>query len=127
LKWLPMPSARIYRFPRAFRGRPVPSRPAPARTAARRYPSPAAGGFTLLLFLTIPAAFLYLSGAAGVARHDSLYAALLAAVWGFYFIHDKLLRIRVLGPLLVRAGRLLLLAGVAGFVGGIYWLIFSKG
>jgi hypothetical protein len=68
------------------------------RTAARQYPRPAGGGFTLLFFLTVPAAFLYLSGAAGVARHDTLYAALLAAVWSFYFIHDKLLRIRVFGP-----------------------------
>lgn len=81
----------------------------------------------MLLFVTIPAAFLYLSGAAHVARHDGLCMVLLAAVWGFYFLHDKLLQLRVLGPLLVRAGRLLLLAGLAGFFGCIYWLIFRNG
>ncbi len=80
----------------------------------------------MLLLVTIPAAFLYLTGAVNVARHDTLYTALLAAVWGFYFIHDKLLRIRVLGPLLIGAGRLLLFLGIAGFFGGIYWLILAR-
>jgi len=61
-----------------------------------------------------------------MARHDSRYAALLAMVWGAYFTSDKLLGTR-LGPLLVRAGRLLLLAGVVSFFGGVYWLILAHG
>jgi len=75
--------------------------------------------------LTIPAAFLYLSGAVDVARHDTLYASLLAVVWGLYFFNDKLLQTR-LGPPLIRAGRFLLFSGVAGFFGGIYWLILGQ-
>ena len=119
-------TAKIYRFPKPLRRRPVP--PAPLRYAARPDSRPNAGGFSLLFFLTIPAAALYLSGAVNVARHDTLYTALLAALWGLYFLHPPLLRLPVVGPLLVRAGRLLLLAGVAGFFGGIYWLIlFSHG
>jgi hypothetical protein len=42
-------------------------------------------------------------------------------------VYPLLLRVRVLGPLLIGAGRLLLLAGVFGFFGGIYWLIFRNG
>lgn len=115
--------AKIISFPRAARRRP----PAPVLYAARPYSRPDAGGFTLLFCLTIPAVFLYMSGAVNVARHDRLYASLLAVVWGLYFFHDKLLQTR-LGPALVRIGRLLLFAGVAGFFGGIYWLIlFSNG
>ena len=79
-----------------------------------------------MLCVTIPVTFLYLSGAVDVARHDAIYASLLAAVWGVYFVQDKLLRTR-LGPLLVRVGQLLVLAGVAGFFGGIYWLILASG
>ncbi|HWG42674.1 MAG TPA: hypothetical protein VN688_07800 [Gemmataceae bacterium] len=111
-----MSSAKIYHFPRSARRRPV---PLPVRYAARPYSRPGASGFALLLMVTLVAAFLYLSGAADVARHDVLYAALLAAVWGLYFMNDKLLRTRV-GSLLARVGQFLLLAG---FFGGIYWLI----
>ena len=118
--------AKIIHFPRAARRRLVPQLPAPGRYASGRYPRSNAGGFALLFFSTIMAAFLYLSGAANVVRHDVLYAALLAAVWGVYFSSDKLLRTR-LGPLLMQAGRLLVLAGIAGFFGGIYWLILTHG
>lgn len=121
-----MPSARIYRFPLSARRRPVPplsSTAAPVRYIIRRT-STATGGFTLLFLLTLPAAFLYLSGVAGLSRHDACYAALLAAVWGGYFLHERLLRSR-LGPLLTWAGRLLLLALTAGCFGGLYWLVLS--
>lgn len=113
-----MCSAKIINFPRARRRRPVP--PAPVRHSSR----PNAGGFTLLFFLTIPAAFVYLSRAVNVARHDALYAALLVAIWGFYFTHDRLLRTR-LGPLLVRIGRLLLIVTIAGFFGFVYWIVLT--
>lgn len=118
--------ARIIKFPRAARRRPEPQQPAPVRYIIRPYSHPDAAAFGLLLFVTIPAAFLYLSGAVNVARHDALYASLLAVVWGLYFFHDKLLQTR-LGPLLMRISRLMLFAGVAGFFGSIYWLIFSNG
>jgi hypothetical protein len=120
-----MPSAKIIRFPKPFRRRPVP--PAPVRYASRPHPRSDAGGFVLLCALTFPAAFLYLSGAVSVARHDTLYAALLSSVWGFYLLHPPLLRIRVLGPLLIGAGRFLLAATVIGFFAGVYWVIFSHG
>lgn len=119
-----MPSAKIIRFPRAARRRIVPL-PTP-RYVGRPHSQADAGGFILLFFLTIPAAFLYLAGAVDIARHDALYAVLLAAVWGFYFLHDKLLLTR-LGPLLMRVGRLLMLLAAASFFGGIYWLIFRDG
>ena len=80
----------------------------------------------MLLSVTIPAAFVYLSGAVNVARHDTLYTALLEVIWGLYFLYPPLLRIRVLGPLLIGAGRLLLFVGIAGFFGGIYWLILAR-
>jgi hypothetical protein len=95
------------------------------RGAIRRHPPSRSGGLGSLLCLTLVAAFLYLSGAVSMVRHDGLYAALLAAVWGFYFMHEPLLRMRVFGPLLIRTGQLLLLAAAAGFFGGIYWLILS--
>ena len=79
----------------------------------------------MLLFVTIPAAFAYLSGAVNIARHDTLYTALLVAVWGFYFLHPPLLRTR-LGPLLMQIGRFLLLAGIIVFFGSIYWLILAR-
>jgi|SRR5579884_1696261 len=121
-------SAKIYRFPKVRRWRPAPPRPpAPAPYCVRQREWVHASGFGLLLSLTLPAAFLYLSGAVDVGRHDTLYAALLAAVWGFYFLHPPLLRVRVLGPLLIVAGRLLLLATVIGFFGGIYWIILRNG
>ena len=119
-----MCSARIINFPRARRRRPIPPPPAPVRYVIRPRSWVHSGGFSLLLFVTIPVAFLYLSGAVNVERHDALYAAMLAAVWGFYFASGKLLRTR-LGPLLVRAGQFMLLAGVAGFFGFVYWLILT--
>jgi hypothetical protein len=82
-------------------------------------------GFGGLLLLTLVGAFLYLSGAAGIARHDALYAALLATFWGAYLIQIPLLRTRILGSLLRAAGKLLLPAGVVAFFGVIYWLILS--
>jgi hypothetical protein len=117
-------SAKIYRFPKPFRRQATPV--VPVFFVNRPHTWVHCGGFGSLLSATIPIAFLYLSGAITVARHDGLYAALLAGVWGFYFLHDRLLRIRVLGPLLIGVGRLLLFAAVAGFFGGIYWLIFSR-
>ena len=120
-----MCSAKIINFPRARLRRSVPLPPGPVRHTARSSSRRNAGGFILLLFVTIPTAFLYLSGAVKVARHDDLYAALLATVWGFYFVHEPLLRIRVLGPLLVRAGQLSLLASVAGFFGLVYWIVLT--
>jgi hypothetical protein len=117
--------AKVINFPRAARRRAVRQQPAPVGYISRVYYRHDAGGFILLLFLTIPAAFLYLSGAADVARHDTLYASLLVVVWGLYFFNDKLLQTR-LGPPLRRIGRLLLLAGIAGFFGGIYWLILGQ-
>jgi hypothetical protein len=116
--------ARIIHFPRAARRRFIPHPPAPVRYVVRRRSWVHSGGFGLLLLMTIPAAFLYLSGAVHVARHDTLYAALLAVVWGMYFTSDKLLRTR-LGTLLMRAGLLLGFAGIAGFFGFVYWLILS--
>ena len=116
-----MPSAHIYPFPRAFRRRPTP--PAPFYAASWRSPFHS-GGFALLWAATLVAAFLYLFGAAGLARHDTLYALLLATVWGLYFFHVPLLRTRI-GPLLRRGGQLLLIASAVGFFGGIYWLILT--
>jgi hypothetical protein len=105
----------------------VPQPPAPGRYAGGRYSRNSnAGGFPLLFFATIAAAFLYLSGVANVTRHDVLYAALLAAVWCVYFLYDKLLGTR-LGPVLMLVGRLLILVAAAGFFGGIYWLILTSG
>ena len=118
-----MSSAKIINFPRAARRRPV--SPMPARYAVRPQSPSRSCGFGLLFFLTFAAAFAYLSGAVNVARHDTLYTALLTTVWGFYLIHPPLLRIRVLGPLLARAGRLLLIAGVAGFFGFVYWIVVT--
>lgn len=117
--------AKIINFPMSERSRPVPQQPAPVGYISRLYYRQDGGGFILLLFLTIPAAFLYLSGAVDVARHDTVYTALLAVVWGLYFFNDKLLQTR-LGPPLMRVGRLLLFAGVAGFFGGIYGLILGQ-
>jgi len=97
----------------------------PARYAVRPQSPSRSCGFVLLFVLTIAAGFAYLSGSVNVARHNTLYAVLLGAVWGFYFIHPLLLRIRVLGPLLALAGRLLLIGGVAGFFGFVLWLVLS--
>ena len=120
-----MPSARIYHFPRAARRRSAPPRPpAPLRSTPHHYAQRRSLGFSLLLVATLVSAFFYLSGAASLTRHDARYIVLLVAVWVFYFLHDFLLATR-LGPLLVLAGRLLLIASVVGFFGGIYWLILT--
>ena len=95
------------------------------RYAARPFSRGNSGGFGLLFFVTILIVFLYLSGTVTVARHDALYAALLTVVWSAYFMHEKLLRIGVLGPLLARAGQLLLIASGAGFFGFVYWFILT--
>jgi hypothetical protein len=119
-----MPSPKIIRFPKTARRRPAPSRPV--------YPfycyEPSwfhSGGFSLLWAASVVAVILYLTGLAGVARDDRFYTGVLTAVWGFYFLHKPLLKVRVLGPLLVLAGRVLAFAAVAGFFGGIYWVILS--
>jgi hypothetical protein len=121
-----MTSARIIRFPKTARRRPAPRPPEYAFSSYHRswFHS---GGFTLLWAASFVAVILYLSGLAGVARDDRFYTELLAAVWGFYFLHPPLLKVRVLGPLLILAGRLLLLAGVMGFFGGVYWIILRNG
>ncbi len=118
--------ARIYRFPRPYRRRPVPAA-APVRPARHRGRYVHADGFAAMLSATLVSAFFYLSGAGGLARHDARYAVLLALCWFLYFFHPRLLRVRVLGPLLAAGGRLLLFAGVFGFFGGIFWLIFRNG
>ena len=117
-----MPSARIYHFPNWARRRPVP--PLSAEYSRGRRPWVKADGFAPLLSATLVGGFLYLSGAAGLARHDELYTALLAAVWCIYFSYERLLKTR-LGPLLLLAIRLLLLGGVFGFFGLVYWLILT--
>ncbi|HEY7330673.1 MAG TPA: hypothetical protein VH592_23740 [Gemmataceae bacterium] len=111
-------SARIIHFPRSARRRP------PVYSASRPPSRSNSGGFTLLLFLTMPAAFLYLCGALHIARHDSLYAALMAMVWGAYFNSDKLLNTR-LGPLLRLAGQCLVLGACVSFFGFVFWLVLS--
>jgi hypothetical protein len=118
-------SAKIYRFPSTFRRRPIP--PLTVRPVRYRGRGVHADGFAVLLPATLVAVFFYLSGAGGMARHDGLYAALLLAIWGLYFFRPPLLRVRVLGPLLIGAGRVLVVAGFVGFFGGIYCLIFSHG
>jgi hypothetical protein len=97
------------------------------RRVIRRHDGTQGLGYSLLLLATLTGAFAYLTGAAGVARHDGLYAVLLAAVWGLYLAHPLLLRTRRLGPLLALAGRALLLGGGAAFFGLVYWLILSHG
>jgi len=116
-----MPSARIYHFPHAGHWRPFP--PRPPGDVSRPQPT---GGFGLLLRATLVTAFLYLSGAVSVARHDILYAGLLAAVWGLYFASGPLLRTRLLGPALARAGQVFGIAAAVTFFGFIYWLVLSR-
>jgi hypothetical protein len=120
-----MPPAKIYRFPKAARRRPAP--PPQVRRAYRGSPGDGVCGYHGggQLLLTMVAAGLYLSGAAGVARHDALYTALLVAVWGLYFLHKPLRRRPVIGPLLEIAGQVLLLAGVFSSFGFLYWLILA--
>ena len=117
-----MSSARIYPFPKSARRRLAP--PAQVRSSPHRYARRRSLGFYLLLVATLVSAFVYLSGAASVARHDARYLALLVAVCVFYFLHEFLLATR-LGPLLMLAGRLVLFGSVVGFFGGIYWLILT--
>lgn len=81
----------------------------------------------MLWMASFVAVILYLSGLAGVARDDRFYTKLLTAVWGFYFLHRPLLKVRILGPLLIVAGRILLVAGIFGFFGGVYWIILRNG
>jgi hypothetical protein len=83
------------------------------------------GGFTLLLSVTLLAAFLYLARAPATARHDGLYGAALTTVWGLYFFHDKLLRHRVLGPLLTSVGELLPASAALTFLPFVLWLVWS--
>jgi hypothetical protein len=78
-----------------------------------------------MVLVTLAAVVGYIFDVGGMARHDTLCKALLGAAWGFYFVSPLLLRVRVLGPLLIGAGRLLLLGTVFGFFGGIYWLVLS--
>jgi hypothetical protein len=80
-----------------------------------------------MVLVTLVAVFAYLFDAGGMTRHDTLCKALLGAFWCFYFFSPLLLRVRVLGPLLIGAGRLLVIAVVFGFFGGVYWLIFTHG
>jgi hypothetical protein len=120
-----MRSPKIIRFPKTARRRPAPPPPV--------YPfycyEPAwfhSTGFTLLWAASFVTVILYFSGIAGVPRDDRFYMELLAAVWGFYFLHPLLLKVRVLRPLLILAGRLLLVATVIGFFAGIYWVILCS-
>jgi hypothetical protein len=118
-----MPSARILRFPSSARRRQVP--PATVRHALSRRSAYPSGGFALLLAATLLAAFLYLSGVANVARHDALYAAALIMVWCLYFLHDRLRRLRTLGPVVTLAGELLPPAAALSFFSFVLWLVLS--
>jgi hypothetical protein len=120
-----MSSVKIYRFPKPFRRRQPPAPVVPVFLVNGPQSWFQCGGFTVLWAASFVAVILYLSGLAGVARDDRFYTGVLAAVWGFYFIHRPLLKVRALGPLLILAGRLLLVATVISFFGGIYWLILS--
>jgi hypothetical protein len=104
----------------------MPRPPAPFRCVIRPYAHIDGGAFGLLLLATLLLACLYLSGAAGVERHDALYGALLAIVWGFFFAYEPLLKTRVLGPILARAGQAFVAAAGLLFFGFLYWLILSR-
>ena len=122
-----MPSAKVYPFPRVARRRPVPPLTLPpVRYAVRPQTHPDGRVFGLLLFATLLAACLYLSGVSGVERHDALYGALLAAVWLLFFAYEPLLRTRVLGPILARAGQVFVAIAGLLFFGFLYWLILSR-
>ena len=97
--------------------------PDPVRYVIRLDTSCHAGCFGLLLAATLVATFLYLSELVGIARHNALYAALLATAWTCYFVSGPLLRVRVLGPALACAGRMLAGFTIAVFFGFLYWLI----
>lgn len=118
-----MPSARILPFASSVRLRLQPD--ATVRLVLAPRPACRPEGFGPLLVVTLLLAFLYLTRVAEEARHDGLYGAALAAVWGFYFFHDRLLRVRVLGPLATLAGRLLPPAAVVSFFGFVLWLVLS--
>jgi hypothetical protein len=116
-----MPSAKVYRFPKSSRRRVDPARSrAPAFVVVYPY-SRCTGGFGGLMLVTLLAAWFYLSEAAGMARHDVLYGALLTSVWSVFFAFGALLRMRVVGTLLACGA----LGGLAAFFGVGYWLILT--
>jgi hypothetical protein len=116
-----MPSAKIYRFPKTVRRRP--GSPPPMRSVRNRERYVYADDFAARGSATLLAVFFYLSGAGGMARHDTLYAALLVAIWVLYLFQPPLLKVRVLGPLLIVAGRLLAFVCLVGLFRGIYRVI----
>jgi hypothetical protein len=118
-----MPTAKIINFPRSARRRPV--TPLATKSHATRRSSRSDTGFGLLLIVTLLASWFYLTGVVHLARHDALYTLLLVAVWNAYILYPSLLRIPVLGPLLAWAVQFLVIAGIVGFFGGIYRLIWS--
>jgi hypothetical protein len=120
-----MSSAKIIRFPKSPRRRPAPRPSYPFY----RYEPPwfHSACFSMLWSASFVAVILYFSGLAGVARDDRFYTVWLVAVWVFYFIQPALLKVRVLGPLLILAGQLLLAVTVIGFFAGVYWVILRNG
>ena len=121
-----MSSAKIYRLPGAARERHKPERDGYESLLLWSGDSSSGGETQLgLLVATLVLAWLYLSGAAGVARHDLLYGALLAGVWAVVFYWDALLGSR-LGPLLVRAVRLLGKVGGVAFLAAVYGIILGR-
>lgn len=100
--------------------------PDPVRYVIRLDTSCHAGGFGVLLVVTMVATFLYLSDLVSIARHDAFYAALLVTAWACYFASGPLLRMRVLGPALACAGRVLAGLTTTAFFGFLYWLIQTR-
>jgi hypothetical protein len=117
-----MPSAKIYLFPKTVRRRL--GSPPPVRTVRYRERYIYADDFAARGSATLLAVFFYLSGAGGLARHDTLYAALLVVIWVLYLFHPPLLKVRVLGPLLIVAGRCLAFVCLVGLFRGTYRLVF---
>jgi hypothetical protein len=78
-----------------------------------------------LLAATLLLAWLYLFGAAGIARHDAAYGALLAGVWAGLVFWDALLESRA-GALLTRAVRVLAGMGGVAFLPAMYWIILGR-
>lgn len=106
-----------------MRRRPLVLPPEPVRYVIRLDTSSHAAGFGLLLAATMVATFLYLSELVRIARHDTLYAALLAAAWACYFASGPLLSMRVVGPALACAGRVFAGLTIALSFGFLYWLL----